>query len=92
MATIPRKTTPRRAGADTAPKGEHERMPRLPHEHDESADSQQTESDSAGRTIGKRAFDDLQAGRVDTDRGPVVDGVYHRTVRSAGAPKRKPRR
>ena len=91
MTTTPRKTTPpRRAGADTAPKGEHERMPRLPHEHDESADSQQPES--ADHTIGKRAFDDLKAGRVDTDRGPVVDGVYRRTVHSAGAPKRKPRR
>jgi len=88
--TTPRKPTPRRGGADTAPKGEKERMPRLPHEHDESADSQQTES--ADHTIGKRAFDDLEAGRVDTDRGPVADGVYHRTVRSAGTPKRKPRR
>jgi hypothetical protein len=89
--TTPRKPTPRRGGADTAPKGEQERMPRLPHEHDESADSQQP-ADTSGHEIGKRAFDDLQAGRVDTDRGPVMDGVYRRTVRKAGTQTRKPRR
>ena len=87
--TTPRKPTPRRAGADTAPKSDHERMPRLPHEHDESADSQQPEA--TAHDIGKRAFDDLQAGRVDTDRGPVADRVY-RKVRGAGTPKHNPRR
>jgi hypothetical protein len=85
----PRKT-PVRRGA-TVPKGEHERLPRLPHEHDESADSQQPVPDPA-QDIGRRAFDDLQAGRVDTDRGPVMDDVYRKAVRGTGMPKRKPRR
>jgi hypothetical protein len=50
---------------------------RLPHEHDESSDSQET----APREVIKRAHDDLAEGRSDTDRGPVLDETYQRTLR-----------
>lgn len=50
---------------------------RLPHERDESSDSQQT----APREVMKRAHDDVVHGRQDTDRGPVADETYHRTLR-----------
>jgi hypothetical protein len=62
--------------------------PRLPHELDESADSQ-----DAGRTqrgdIARKAFDDVRAGRVDTDRGPVLEELFARHGPQGG---RKPAR
>jgi hypothetical protein len=51
--------------------------PRLPHERDESADSQtgSVVQDSLQAEVGKKAFDDVRAGRVDTDRGPVIESL-----------------
>ena len=54
-----------------------ERMaePRLPHERDESADSQQ-QGNTQPSEIGRKAFEDIRAGRVDTDRGPVLEELF----------------
>ena len=49
-----------------------ESAPRLPHEHDQSADSQ-TPTDGQPTEVGRQAHDDVESGRVDTDRGPVMD-------------------
>ncbi len=57
-----------------------EAAPRLPHEHDQSSDSQQSQGGGAPR-VGKQAFDDVERGVVDTDRGPVVDRVYNDKVK-----------
>ncbi|MBO9515359.1 MAG: hypothetical protein J7549_14685 [Variovorax sp.] len=59
---------------------EGEAAPRLPHERDQSSDSQQT-PDGQPPAIGRRALQDIEQGRVDTDRGPVVDEVYNRKVK-----------
>lgn len=67
---------------------ERSEEPRLPHEHDESADSQVVGSEQA-RVIGRAAFDDLRAGRVDTDRGPVMERL-HRTLQELPAPTAPP--
>lgn len=72
---------------DTLPRVKGKSSPRLPHEHDESADSQHTEEPSPEM---KQAHADLERGLVDTDRSPVIDEVYHRTVRSSTPAK--PRR
>jgi hypothetical protein len=64
-------TTQHLAGDDT------EADTRLPHEHDESSDSQE----SAPREVIKRAHDDLQSGRQDTDRAAPMDELYGRTLR-----------
>lgn len=55
---------------------EKNKTPRLPHEIDESSDSQQ----SPPRTIIKQAFDDIEAGQVDTDRTgmPGVEEVHRK--------------
>lgn len=58
----------------------HGPRPRLPHEHDESSDSQRQES----RPIIERAHADLEAGRVDTDRGPPMDAAYKKQKAPAG--------
>lgn len=52
--------------------------PRLPHENDESSDSQI----GAASDVIKQAHDDLRRGLMDTDRGPAMDEVYARTLRS----------
>ncbi len=54
--------------------------PRLPHERDQSADSQQNQDGSTPK-VGKDAFNDVERGAVDTDRGPVTDRVYNEKVR-----------
>jgi hypothetical protein len=64
------------------------REPRLPHERDESADSQRK---SAPDTLGRKALDDVNAGRVDTDRGPVLEELGRR-LPSQGQPAPKRRR
>lgn len=57
-----------------------ESAPRLPHERDQSSDSQETQ-DGQPPEVGRRAHDDVERGVVDTDRGPVTDRVYNDKVR-----------
>ena len=57
---------------DTRVSNDQGAVPRLPHEHDESADSQ----NSAPRADMQQAAKDIKAGLVDTDRGPVSDSTY----------------
>lgn len=57
-----------------------EAAPRLPNEHDQSSDSQQTQ-DGQPPEVGRKAHDDVERGAVDTDRGPVADRVYNDKVK-----------
>jgi hypothetical protein len=75
----------------TTERREREAEPRLPHEHDESADSQ-----SGGpRPEMRQAHADLERGVVDTDRGVPMEEIYDRELRThtpekpADAGKRK---
>lgn len=54
--------------------------PRLPHEHDQSADSQ-TPADKQPTEVGKQALKDVERGVVDTDRGPVMDKLRKKLER-----------
>ena len=74
--TTPKNSPPQ---GDTLPRVKGKSSPRLPHEHDESADSQHTEEP---RPEMKQAHADLERGLVDTDRSPVTDEVYRRTLKS----------
>ena len=49
-----------------------ESAPRLPHERDQSSDSQKTR-DGHPPKIGRQAHEDVERGLVDTDRGLVAD-------------------
>jgi hypothetical protein len=62
-----------RSGGDTHPTRENRSEPRLPHEHDESADSQERSPDH--ERVGRQAHADVERGLVDTDRGPVIERV-----------------
>lgn len=54
--------------------------PRLPHERDESADSQ-TGIDNDVDKVVQQAATDLRRGLVDTGTGPVIDRTYERVKR-----------
>ena len=87
MAT--RKTGRRAAPATTHAAIGGAAVPRLPHERDESSDS----GESAPRDVIRQAHDDLESGKVDTDRGPPSDAAYQRQKAPNAAPARarKPR-
>ncbi|MBC7956002.1 MAG: hypothetical protein H7Y33_09060 [Cytophagales bacterium] len=70
---------PKRSGR-TSPSIEQEPVPRLPHERDESSDSQ---IGGEPRPIIQQAHDDVMAGRVDTDRGVPMDQAYKRQKQAA---------
>lgn len=61
-------------GKTTAAQG-GEPVPRLPHEHDQSSDSQQT-PDGRPTEVGRQAHEDVERGLVDTDRGLEANRVY----------------
>jgi len=65
-----------------------QRVPRAPHEHDESSDSQRA-SDPSARAIGEAAREDIERGVVDTDKGPVMDETYDRVRDGADDPIKK---
>jgi hypothetical protein len=50
--------------------------PRLPHERDESSDSQQHPGGEATE-VGKQAHADVRRGVVDTSKGEETDRVYN---------------
>ena len=65
-----------------------DRVPRMPHERDESADSQ-APSEPSGRGIGQVAHEDIERGAVDTDKGPVLDQTYDKVREGADDPVKK---
>lgn len=50
---------------------------RMPHERDESADSQAGDASST-RRMGRIAHDSETSGQVDTGKGPALDAAYER--------------
>ncbi len=66
-------------------------QPRMPHERDESVDSQAS-AEPSGKRMGQIAHDDLERGLVDTDKGAVVDDAYEKTRKTSDHPETKFRR
>src|SRR5687767_9663887 len=80
---------PRGRGNTVPVQGEtQERAPRMPHERDESADSQGA-SEPSGQRMGRIAHDDIERGVVDTDKGPVLDQAYDKVREGADDPTKK---
>ena len=76
-----RRDTPGAGRTQTDTEGDGA-APRLPHERDESADSQQpAQVDPLQADIGERGRRDVERGVEDTDRGPVADRTYDRLKR-----------
>jgi len=78
--TDPKDPSKDAGGGKTKVEQGGESAPRLPHEHDQSSDSQQT-PDGKPTRVGRQAHDDVERGVVDTDRGPEADRVYNDKVR-----------
>jgi hypothetical protein len=49
--------------------------PRMPHERDESADSQAA-AEPSGQGMGQAAHDAVEQGQVDTSKGEALDATY----------------
>jgi len=77
MKTLKKHHEPPRHG-NTLPRVDDESAPRLPHEHDESADSQHIEE---SRAVIQQAHDDVERGLVDTDRSTPMDKTYRRLTK-----------
>lgn len=64
---------------DTVPvQGEttrHHGVPRAPHEHDESSDSQERQDPAASR-VAKAGARDIERGVADTSKGAELDATY----------------
>lgn len=70
----------------TAQGGNQAPKPRMPHERDESSDSQTAETPSA-RRMGQIAHDDVVEGHEDTSKAPELDATYQRVRQGAGGSK-----
>lgn len=78
--TDPKDPSKDAGGGKTKVEQGGESAPRLPHERDQSSDSQQTQ-DGKPTKVGRQAHDDVERGVVDTDRGPEADRVYNDKVK-----------
>ena len=65
-----------------------QRVPRAPHERDESADSQAA-SEPSGQRMAQAAQEDVERGVVDTDKGPVLDDAYDKVREGSVDPEKK---
>lgn len=80
---------PPRAGVNRTMQGEkQEAVPRMPHERDESSDSQ-APSEPSGREVGQAAREDIERGLTDTDKGPVLEETYDKLRAGADDPLKK---
>lgn len=80
--------TARRGNTVPAQGETQDRVPRMPHERDESADSQAAQ-ESSGERVGRQAHEDVERGLVDTDKGPVIDQAYDKLREGGDDPARK---
>ena len=54
-----------------------QRVPRAPHERDESSDSQ-AGGEPSGERMANAGRKDVERGAVDTDKGPAMDETYEK--------------
>ncbi|MBN9411862.1 MAG: hypothetical protein J0H69_22160 [Burkholderiales bacterium] len=82
MSSSKGKTPDGHDSGDARPRKDGESAPRLPHEHDQSADSQ-VDRQPVDQGRAEKAHDDIERGVVDTDKGPVIDQVYDKVRKSS---------
>jgi hypothetical protein len=78
-----------RQGNTVPAQGEtQQRSPRMPHERDESADSQAADEPS-GRRMGQVSHDAVEQGQVDTSKGEALGATYDKLREGAESPEKK---
>ncbi|MBG9389283.1 hypothetical protein [Caenimonas aquaedulcis] len=68
------------------------RSPKMPHERDESAGTQdgtQARDEPSAARVGGAAHEDIERGQVDTDKGPVLDRTYDKVREGTPDPDKK---
>lgn len=81
-------TKPSHRSRTQTQQGETQRtVERMPHERDESADSQASAAASS-QVIGQAAHDDQVHGAADTSRSAETDATYHRLREAPAGPAR----
>jgi hypothetical protein len=85
QAQVARRRPQRGQGVTRAAR-EHRPEPRLPHEHDQSSDSQRQQRHDERL---HRAADDVAQGRVDTGRAPVIEDLVRRHFAPHGRARRR---
>ena len=76
-------------GNTTMAQGENQHpVPRMPHERDESADSE-TAGEPSQQRVGKAGQEALDRGEVDTDKGPALDATYDKVREGTSSPGKK---
>jgi hypothetical protein len=81
---------PSRGSTVTAQEEDQTPKARVPHERDESADSQAADNPQA-RRMGEIAHDDVVAGQQDTSKAQETDATYHRLRQDADPAPQAPR-
>jgi len=81
MASTPKSPS----AATTRSTSDGEPALRLPHERDESSDSQTSEP----REVMRQAKEDIDSGKQETGRGEVTDAVYERQKQPASPAAKK---
>jgi hypothetical protein len=94
METEERQDAPSPEGGNTVTAQGETQQPKaqMPHERDESANSQGADNPSA-RRMGEIAHDDVAEGQQDTSKAQELDATYHAVRKGADpAPLDKPNR
>ncbi len=80
-----------KSGNTTMVQGETQhRVPRMPHERDESADGQ-ARMEPSNRRVGERAHADAERGVDDTTKGAELDATYEKLRKDLPDGRKKPR-
>jgi hypothetical protein len=79
---------PRQGNTIPAQGETQDKVPRMPHERDESSDSQARQEPS-GQRMANQGREDIERGLVDTDKGPPLDATYDKLREGADDPVKK---
>ena len=88
--TRPNNDTVEDKGETIPVQGEtQDRVPRMPHERDESSSSQSREEPTNQAAVGEQAFKDVENGLVDTSRAAETDATYTKVRKSTDTPDKQ---
>jgi len=87
----PEKPDPGRGDTSTAQGEDQQAVPRMPHERDESADSQ-PKMEPSNERMARKAQADVERGVADTTKGAELDATYDKLREDLpdGAKKHRP--
>jgi hypothetical protein len=88
----PRNSSERQGETLPAQDEIQQRVPREPHERDESAGQQAGGGEASAPRMAEQGRRDIERGLVDTDKGPALHEAYDKTRKGTPEPDKKLRR